>query len=58
MRPSHNIRALVLAFSSRGSAWAVYELAPGRGYVGALAVEGDDPRLVFWNLAARRSHAP
>jgi 4'-phosphopantetheinyl transferase len=33
------------------SALTVHELAPGRGYAGALAVEGHDHRLVFWDLA-------
>jgi len=32
------------------SALTVHELAPGRGYAGALAVEGHDHRLVFWDL--------
>jgi len=28
--------------------WALHELAPGSGYVGALAVEGQDCHLQFW----------
>lgn len=29
--------------------WALYTLLPGPGYIGALAVEGADRRLIGWN---------
>jgi 4'-phosphopantetheinyl transferase len=36
--------------------WAVHDLAPGPGYAGAIAIEGDGHAIVGWDLLPRQHH--
>jgi 4'-phosphopantetheinyl transferase len=41
--------------SSDKERWSLYSLLPGKGFVGALVVEGQEHRLRFWELDTRIS---
>ena len=40
--------------STAASTWSFLELTPDEQYLGALALEGDNPRVLFWNWNTAR----